>query len=141
MKTTHILADFLAEVVLTSHYIAEPVSHTTEDLHDAEMRCLKVVFAFQPIEMHSIAEMMHCGRPRASQLVQQLEAKQLVCRTSGDDHRVSIISTTAAGARTVEELRQKYRDLAEVIEQKLGHEKTAQLSRLLSEIVPLATLK
>lgn len=137
MKSSQVLEEFLAEVVMTSHYLAEPVRKSSEELHDAEMKCLKIVDTFQPLSLHVIADYMHCGKARATQLVHSLESKGFVERASAQDHRVALISTTRKGKASVASLRSKYRDLARKIKQTLGDNDTQKLCEVLERITPL----
>ena len=81
------LSKFIADVVLTSHYLAEPVNKTEMEVTDAEIRCLKIIASFQPIGMQDIAEKLHASKPRATQLVALLEARGLVEREVASDRR------------------------------------------------------
>jgi DNA-binding MarR family transcriptional regulator len=134
------LSSFLAEVVLTSHYLAEPVKKTTGELSDAEMRCLKIIALFEPIGMQEIAEKLHASKPRATQLVALLEAHDMITRAVAKDRRRFEITTTATGKKSIQLLQKRYDALARVIEQKLGPADTATLCRLLAQITPLSSL-
>lgn len=138
---TKLLADFLADVVMTGYYLAEPPKNHSQQLHDAEAKCLKVIFAYQPLRIQKIAELAHTTKSRATQLVHSLENRKLVQRQSGADHRVVMISTTRKGAQVVEDLRKKYFQLAESIDKKIGHERTLQLCEILADISPLTTVE
>lgn len=137
----HRLSDFLSEVVMTGYYIAEPPRKASTLLHDAEMKCLKIIHAFGPMQMHDIASLMFATKPRATQLVAGLEARGLVERKAGADHRVKEVNITETGRQTVYEAREKYRALARAIEEKIGSEKTHQLCMILEQITPLTTLE
>lgn len=140
MNNKYQLADFLADVVMTGYYLAEPPKHQSEHLHDVEAKCLKIIHAFGPLMVHDISDLLQTTKPRATQLVHVLEDKGLIYRETGLDHRVIYINTTKKGAKTVMELRQKYINLAEAIEKKIGSKKTMTLSQILSEISPLTSL-
>lgn len=138
MDNTKLLADFLAEVVMTGYYLADPPKNHQEHLHDVEAKCLKVIYAFQPINIQEIARLLHTTKPRATQLVHSLEKRNLVIRKPGTDHRVVLISTSQKGSKVVEELREKYVKLATSINNKIGEERSTELCKILSEINPLA---
>lgn len=125
---------------MTSHYLAEPseLNHTL--LHDAEMKCLKVIHDLGPLQMHHLAGYLHATKARASQLVSALESHGYVERNTGEDHRVKIVQVTHKGTTIVTTVRAKYQRLAEAIELRLGTEKTDQLHSLLQEITPLGQL-
>lgn len=137
MDKHKLLADFLAEVVMTGYYLADPPKNHQEHLHDVEAKCLKVIYAFQPISIQEVAKLMHTTKPRATQLIHSLESKNLVRRKPGEDHRVVLMSTSKKGSKVVEELREKYVNLAKSINKKIGDKRTNELCRLLSEISPL----
>jgi DNA-binding MarR family transcriptional regulator len=140
MKYTSTLADFLADVVMTGYYLAEPPKNHVEHLHDVEAKCLKIIYVMQPIKILDISRLLHITKPRATQLVHELENRGLVYRTVGADHRVAYIQTTPKGTQTVKELRKKYLDLAESINNRIGSEKTAELCEILQNISPLSSL-
>lgn len=137
----HQLSQFLAEVVLTSHYLAEPVSKTETDISDAEMKCLKIINSFEPIGMQDIAAKLHASKPRATQLVALLEAHDMVSRTVAEDRRRIVVRANAKGKKAVATLDKRYDQLAEAIEQQLGAADTATLVRLLESITPLNQLQ
>lgn len=134
------LSQFLAEVVLTSHYLAEPVSKQELALSDAEMRCLKIIASFEPIGMADIAAKLHASKPRATQLVALLEANEMVVRSVANDRRRIDVSTSPKGKRAIAKLEVRYEELAAVIERKLGARDTRELCRLLEQITPLSRL-
>lgn len=134
------LSQFLAEVVLTSHYLAEPVSKREGEISDAEMRCLKVIAAFEPIGMHEIAAKLHASKPRATQLVALLEAHELVNRSVASDRRRIDVRASAKGKRAIARLEVRYQELAAAIEERLGPADTDELVRLLGQITPLSKL-
>ena len=134
------LADFMAEVVLTSHYLAEPQSHQKNPLHDAEVRALKIIYTNGPYSMHELAQAMHTSRPRSTQIVSSLIQKQLVERVKAGDKRMIYIVTTTKGTKTVRQLRIKYAKLAQAIEKKLGPKDSLELARLLEKISPIQQL-
>lgn len=136
-NTKKTLADFLADVVMTGYYLAEPVSVHEPTLHDAEMKCLKIIGSFGPIEMSRLATLLHATKPRVTQLVQSLEQHHFVARLPGRDARVSRIAVTVDGDRVIRDIRKKYDDLAESIENKIGKKKAKDLANLLAEITPL----
>ena len=140
MKDKATLADFLADVVMTGYYLADPPKNHAEHLHDVEAKCLKIIYAMQPIKILDISKLLHTTKPRATQLVHELERRGLVYRTIGADHRVAYIQTTPKGTKTVKELRQKYIELAESINNRIGHKKTSVLCSILEEISPLNSL-
>lgn len=135
------LSHFLAEVVLTSHYLAEPMRRTDGELSDAEMRCLKVITTFQPIGMQDIAQKLHASKPRATQLVALLEAHEMVTRTVATDRRRIVVEASDKGREAILELDKRYDSLAAAIQAKLGTEDTATLCRLLGQITPLSALQ
>jgi len=139
MNTTT-LAEFLAEVVLTSHYLAEPSKRTTSLLNDAEMRALKITYSIGPLSMHQLADAMHTSKPRATQLVDILVNRSLVTKVKGGDKRVTYVSLTPKGKKAVKEMRLKYEALADAITLKLGSENTQTLTTLLGQITPLHKL-
>jgi DNA-binding MarR family transcriptional regulator len=134
------LSDFLAEVVLTSHYLAEPARKTTGELSDAEMRCLRIIASFEPLSMQEIAEKLHATKPRSTQLVALLEAHDMVERTVASDRRRIDVSTTPAGREAIATLKERYDKLAMAIEKKLGKTDAAKLRELLAQITPLTRL-
>ncbi len=134
------LSQFLAEVVLTSHYLAEPVSKTESSVSDAEMKCLKIINSFQPLSMQEIAAKLHASKPRATQLVALLESHEMVTRTVAEDRRRIVVQTTPRGKKAVAALDKRYDELASRIEAKLGVTDTETLCRLLSAITPLNKL-
>jgi DNA-binding MarR family transcriptional regulator len=135
------LSQFLAEVVLTSHYLAEPVSKTDAEISDAEMKCLKIISTFEPIGMQEIAIKLHASKPRATQLVALLESHDMVTRTVATDRRRIVVRASARGKKAVTTLDKRYDELAKAIEHKLGREDTATLLRLLKVITPLNKLQ
>jgi DNA-binding MarR family transcriptional regulator len=135
------LSQFLAEVVLTSHYLAEPVSKTEAEISDAEMKCLKIINSFEPIGMQEIAAKLHASKPRATQLVALLESRDMVSRTVASDRRRIVVRASARGRKAVALLDQRYDALAEAIEERLGADDTATLVRLLEIITPLNKLQ
>jgi DNA-binding MarR family transcriptional regulator len=134
------LSQFLAEVVLTSHYLAEPVKKTTAEISDAEMRCLKIIASFEPIGMQEIAQKLHASKPRATQLVALLEAHDMIERAVATDRRKIEVRTNKKGKKAIQALEVRYEKLALAIEKKLGAEDTKTLSRLLESITPLSHL-
>ena len=139
MHSIKTLSEFLAEVVMTGHYLAEP-ARKSQLLHDAEMKALKIISTYGPMQMHHVADAMHATKARATQLISALESQGFVIRSSCEDHRVKMVSATPLGDNTVTEARRKYLQLATHIESKLGMRKTKQLCELLSEITPLPTV-
>jgi DNA-binding MarR family transcriptional regulator len=137
----HQLSQFLAEVVLTSHYLAEPVSKSDAEISDAEMKCLKIINSFEPLGMQDIAAKLHASKPRATQLVALLESHEMVTRTVAEDRRRIVVRASAKGKRAVKLLDKRYDELAEAIEARLGPEDTDTLVRLLSLITPLNQLR
>jgi DNA-binding MarR family transcriptional regulator len=137
----HQLSQFLAEVVLTSHYLAEPVSKTDAEISDAEMKCLKIINSFEPIGMQEIAGKLHASKPRATQLVALLESRDLVTRTVADDRRRIVVRASTKGKKSVAQLDKRYDALADAIEKQLGEHDTATLVRLLEVITPLNKLQ
>jgi DNA-binding MarR family transcriptional regulator len=135
------LSQFLAEVVLTSHYLAEPVNKTEAEISDAEMKCLKIISSFEPIGMQDIAAKLHASKPRATQLVALLESRDMVSRTVASDRRRIVVRASARGKKAVALLDQRYDELAAAIEKRLGSEDTATLLRLLQLITPLNKLQ
>jgi DNA-binding MarR family transcriptional regulator len=135
------LSQFLAEVVLTSHYLAEPVNKTEAEVSDAEMKCLKIISSFEPIGMQDIAAKLHASKPRATQLVALLESHDMVNRTVASDRRRIVVRASTKGKKAVAKLEERYDALAEAIEQKLGTADTATLCRLLEVITPLNKLQ
>lgn len=135
------LSQFIADVVLTSHYLAEPVKKTDAEATDAEMRCLKIVASFQPIGMREIAEKLHASKPRATQLVALLEAHGYVERTVAADRRRIEVRATSKGRSAIKKLDERYAKLAAAIEKKLGPDDTETLARLLEAITPLSKLQ
>ena len=135
------LSQFLAEVVLTSHYLAEPVSKTEAEISDAEMKCLKIINSFEPIGMQEIAAKLHASKPRATQLVALLESRDMVSRTVASDRRRIVVRASARGRKAVALLDQRYDQLAAAIEKRLGADDTATLLRLLETITPLNKLQ
>ncbi len=134
------LSQFLAEVVLTSHYLAEPVHKSEAEISDAEMKCLKIISSFEPIGMQDIAAKLHASKPRATQLVALLESHEMVTRTVASDRRRIVVRVSAKGKKAVAKLEERYDALAEAIETKLGAADTATLCRLLAVITPLSQL-
>jgi len=137
----HQLSQFLAEVVLTSHYLAEPVSKTEAEISDAEMKCLKIINSFEPIGMQEIAAKLHASKPRATQLVALLESRDMVTRTVADDRRRIVVRASSKGKKSVATLDKRYDELALAIEKRLGTTDTATLVRLLEVITPLNKLQ
>lgn len=137
----HQLSQFLAEVVLTSHYLAEPVSKTEAEISDAEMKCLKIINSFEPIGMQEIAAKLHASKPRATQLVALLESRDMVTRTVADDRRRIVVRASSKGKKAVATLDKRYDELAAAIEKRLGADDTATLVRLLEVITPLNKLQ
>jgi DNA-binding MarR family transcriptional regulator len=135
------LSKFLAEVVLTSHYLAEPVSKTEAEISDAEMKCLKIITSFEPIGMQEIAAKLHASKPRATQLVALLESHGMVDRTVASDRRRIVVRASAKGKKAVTILDKRYDALAEAIEKCLGKDDTDTLVRLLEQITPLNKLQ
>jgi len=137
----HQLSQFIAEVVLTSHYLAEPVSKTEAEISDAEMKCLKIINSFEPIGMQEIAAKLHASKPRATQLVALLESREMVTRTVADDRRRIVVHASTKGKKAVALLDKRYDELASAIEKRLGADDTATLVRLLELITPLNRLQ
>jgi DNA-binding MarR family transcriptional regulator len=137
----HQLSQFLAEVVLTSHYLAEPVSKTEAEISDAEMKCLKIINSFEPIGMQEIAAKLHASKPRATQLVALLESREMVTRTVADDRRRIVVRASTKGKKAVALLDKRYDELAVAIEERLGADDTVTLVRLLKIITPLNKLQ
>jgi DNA-binding MarR family transcriptional regulator len=135
------LSQFLAEVVLTSHYLAEPVSKTDAEISDAEMKCLKIISTFEPIGMQEIAIKLHASKPRATQLVALLESHDMVTRTVATDRRRIVVRASTRGKKAVTTMDKRYDELATAIERKLGRDDTATLLRLLKVITPLNKLQ
>lgn len=132
------LADFLADVVMTSYYLAEPPIQSGIELHDSEMKSLKIISTFGPLKMHALAKCMHVTKPRATQLAESLTRKGLIEKACGEDKRTHLLSATSEGEQIVTEIRIKYINLAESIEHRLGAERTKTLVDLLGEISPLS---
>lgn len=131
------MGEFLADVVMTSHYLAEPASEPAGNLHDAEMKCLKIIATIGPLKMHQLAEALHATKARATQLVASLEQHGYVRRGQGADLRTKMVVATDLGQAVVIEARQKYHQLAKAIEQKLGAKRAGELCSLLADITPL----
>ena len=134
------LANFMAEVVLTSQYLADPHFYNNELLHSAEVKALKIIFTNGPISMHELAQAMHASRPRTTQIVSSLINKQLVEKVKGGDKRMIYVVTTTNGTKTVKQLRAKYTKIAKAIENKLGPKDSQELARLLKKVSPLQQL-
>ena len=134
------MADFMAEVVLTSQYLAEPQLYNNSLLHNTEIRALKIIFTKGPISMHELAQAMYASRPRTTQIVSTLIAKQLVEQVKGGDKRMIYVITTTKGTKTVKQLRAKYTKIARAIERKLGPKDGQELARLLKKVSPLQQL-
>jgi DNA-binding MarR family transcriptional regulator len=139
-NTNNQLSQFLAEVVLTSHYLAEPVNKTEAEVSDAEMKCLKIINTFEPIGMQDIAAKLHASKPRATQLVALLESHDMVTRTVANDRRRIVVQTSTKGKKAIAKLEERYDALATAIEEKLGAADTVTLCRLLAIITPLTQL-
>ena len=122
---------------MTGYYLAEPPRKSTALLHDAEMKCLKIIASFGPLQMHEVARLMHATKPRATQLVRVLQEYGYVNRIVGIDHRVKLVSPTRDGLAVVQDARHKYDDLAATIIDHLGVEQAQQLCDLLAKITPL----
>ncbi|MBL8121391.1 MarR family transcriptional regulator [Candidatus Saccharibacteria bacterium] len=137
---TEQLGEFLADVVMTSHYLAEPAAEPAGNLHDAEMKCLKIIATIGPLKMHQLAETLHATKARATQLVTTLEQLGYVARGQGTDLRTKLVSATELGQAIVLDTRQKYHELAKAIELKLGTKRASELCTLLAEITPLSVL-
>lgn len=135
------LSQFLAEVVLTSHYLAEPVKKIEFEISDAEMRCLKIIASFEPLGMQEIAVKLHASKPRATQLVALLEAHDMVLRTVASDRRRIEVRASSKGKKAISALEVRYEKLARAIEKKLGTNDTEDLCRLLELITPLSHLE
>lgn len=131
------LSDFLAEVVMTSYYLAEPPAKSAGLLHDAEMKCLKIIAVFGPMQMRDVAAALHVTKPRVTKLVTDLCERGFIEWTTGQDKRAKLVTVTADGRDLVVVVRQRYHDLALNIESKLGAAKTRRLQQLLAEITPL----
>jgi len=140
LSTREQLSQFLSEVVLTSHYLAEPVNKTEAEISDAEMKCLKIISSFEPLGMQDIAAKLHASKPRATQLVALLESHDMVTRTVATDRRRIVVRANAKGKKAVAKLEERYDALAKAIQEKLGVEDTATLCRLLEVITPLNKL-
>jgi DNA-binding MarR family transcriptional regulator len=134
------LSEFIADVVLTSHYLAEPINKSDVEVTDAEIRCLKIIASFQPIGMQEIAQKLHASKPRATQLVALLETRNMVERTVASDRRRIEVRASAKGRRVIKKLDERYKRLAAAIEKKLGKKDAETLSRLLEAITPLSHL-
>ncbi|MCV6901048.1 MarR family transcriptional regulator, partial [Escherichia coli] len=76
---------------LTSYYLAEPSSKLTHNLHDAEVRALKIIYSNGPLSMHQLSEAMYTSRPRGNQIVDSLLDKQLVDKVKGGDKRMTYV--------------------------------------------------
>jgi DNA-binding MarR family transcriptional regulator len=134
------LSHYLADIILTSHYLAEPTKQTTRELSDAEVRCLRVIAAHEPISMQEIAEGLHASKPRATQLVALLEAYDMVTRTVAQDRRRMDVRATPKGKKAVALLHERYERLSRAIENRLGEQDAARLRDLLEQITPLDQL-
>lgn len=139
MNTSH-LADFLADVVLTSHYLAQPSRNLSTHLNDAEMRALKIIHCCGPLSMHELAEAMHTSKPRATQLVELLHHRHLISKVKGGDKRMTYVIATKQGIQTIKEIRKKYEELAGAIEKKLTKEELKQLLLCIEKVSPLNKL-
>lgn len=134
------LSQFLAEVVLTSHYLAEPPSKQVSELSDAEMRCLRIISMFEPLSMQEIAQKLGATKPRATQLVALLEANAMVKREIASDRRRINVTTSKSGKEAITTLQDRYAKLAKAIEAKLGPSDTQKLCEILEQITPLNNL-
>lgn len=134
------LDEFLSEVVMTGYYLAEPPRVSTQHLHDAEMKCLKIIHVFGPLQVHHIAEKMFTTKARATQLTHVLEKHGYIHHRTGSDRRTKLVMVTKKGATVVQEVRKKYMELADSIEATLGPERTNQLCDILRDITPLTML-
>jgi len=139
--TNNQLSQFLADVVLTSHYLAEPLSKTDAEISDAEMKALKIIANFEPISMQQIAEKLHASKPRATQLVALLESHGMVIRTVAIDRRRIDVKASSKGRGAMKKLEIRYEELAQNITNKLGQADARELTRLLSLITPLSSLQ
>lgn len=131
------LAEFMADIVLTSHYLGEPITVQNNLLHDSEVRALKLVYTYGPLSMQDLANRLHTSKARCSQLVNALMDYKMVERTKGGDKRFIYVVTTPKGKQMVRKIRAKYIRLAEIIENRLGKTDSAELIRLLEKISPL----
>jgi DNA-binding MarR family transcriptional regulator len=134
------LDEFLSEVVMTGYYLAEPPRVSTKYLHDAEMKCLKIIHKFGPIKTTQISELMFTTKSRATQLTQVLEKYGYISHVSGSDKRTKVLSITSEGEVVINDVKKKYRQLSNTIEVRLGKQKTLELCAILQEITPLTKL-
>jgi DNA-binding MarR family transcriptional regulator len=134
------LSHYLADIILTSHYLAEPAKQTTRELSDAEVRCLRIIAAHEPLSMQEIAEKLRASKPRATQLVALLEAYDMVSRTVAQDRRRMDVRATPKGKKAIALLHERYERLARAIENQLGEQDAARLRDLLEQITPLDQL-
>ncbi|QQR52748.1 winged helix-turn-helix transcriptional regulator [bacterium] len=137
LTSTSPLSAFLAEVVMTSYYLAEPPQRSAGLLHDAEMKCLKVVAAYGPMQMRELAAALHVTKPRVTKLIADLHERGFTECTVGPDKRTKLVQSTPAGLELVASVRRRYQELANRIEAKLGPDKAQTLKQLLAEITPL----
>ena len=137
---TNQLAEFMADVVLTSHNLDEPLLTQRNALHDSEVRALKLIYTYGPLSMHELSNLLHSSKARSTQLVNALIALQMIERTKGGDRRYVYVVTTPKGKKMVQKIRFKYVKLAEAIENRLGKADCAELTRLLEKISPLHRL-
>ena len=106
------------------------------DLSPQQWRVLRALVESQGLEISALAERCHLLMPSLSRIIQNLEGRNLVIRsTSSKDQRCSIISITQEGTLLVErmspESEARYKHITEVF----GFGKLELLYELLDELV------
>ena len=113
------------------------IPHLREQgLSPQQWRVLRALYDETNLEMSELSERCYLLMPSLSRIVQNLEARELVSRTTSvKDQRCSIIGLTDDGARLVGIIAPQSESRYEYITQAYGYGKLELLYELLDELV------
>lgn len=105
---------------------------------EQQWRVLRVLDEYGPSDPTRIADAASLLLPSLTRILQKLESKHLIQRSTDPiDRRRQIVQIAPDGARLIAENREASVDLARMVEDRLGRQKYDQLLTLLDELSTL----
>lgn len=105
---------------------------------EQQWRVLRVLDEYGPSDPTRIADAASLLLPSLTRILQKLESKRLIQRSTDPiDRRRQIVQIAPEGARLIAENREASVDLARMVEDRLGRQKYDQLLTLLDELSTL----
>lgn len=100
-----------------------------------QARILNALSRMGEVSQNELAEQFDVTSGSMSTMIERLEKVQLIERRKNpDDRRVDLITLSKRGALVLTEIRDVWCEIDELIEEKLGSQKFAQLSELTKEL-------